>query len=294
MSIELRTMRYVIAIAEAGGFQLAAQRLHMSQPPLSRQIRDLERELGVALFYRRPTRLTAEGHTFVELARAILNDVDRAVAETRSAGRPHAGLVRIGCGPMSGSTDIPRLVSAVHAQHPGIEMRISEMWDTELSSALISGEIDVAVGWQLAIDGQWARGVLRRDTLIVVVGEHHALADNDAVWLAELRDDTFRFLPRRFAPAYYDAVLAAVRHSGVDFTLWENPFPGLRYFGDLDTGGFHVLPQSIANALPAGVRVLKIRDTLPKLEIHAVWRPGAGGAVEAFAAVACSPVRPLA
>ncbi|CAN5878636.1 LysR substrate-binding domain-containing protein [soil metagenome] len=285
-------MRYVIAVADAGGFQLAAHGLHMSQPPLSRQIRDLERELGVTLFHRRPTRLTAEGHTFVTHARAILADVDRAITETRGAGRRHTGVVRIGCGPMSGSTDIPRLAAAVRSRHPGIELRVSEMWDTALSSALVSGEVDVAVGWQLSIDGQWARGVVRREPLIVVVADKHRLAGEDAVWLADMRDDTFRFLPRHFAPDYYDAVLAAVYGSGVNFTMWENPFPGLRYFGDLDVGGFHVLPRSIAGALPAGVRVLTIRDTLPMVELNMVWRPGAGGAVEAFAAVACPAVGP--
>ena len=252
-------MRYVIAIAEAGGFQLAAQRLHMSQPPLSRQIRELERELGVALFHRRPTRLTAEGHTFVKHARAILADVDRAIAETRCASEAQTGVVRVGCGPMSGSTDMPRLVAAVRERHPHIELRVSEMWDTALSTALISGEVDIAIGWQLSIEGQWARGVLRREPLVVVVSDEHRLAREPAVRLLDLSGDTLRFLPRHFAPAYYDAVLAAVRAGGVEFAVWENPFPGLRYFGDLGSDGFHVLPLPMSTALPAGVRVLPIR-----------------------------------
>jgi DNA-binding transcriptional LysR family regulator len=159
------------------------------------------------------------------------------------------------------------------------------MWDSELGSALIAGEVDIAIGWQLSVDGPLARRLLRRDALVVVVAGGHRLAGADAVRLKDLRGDTFRFLPRRFAPDYYDAVLAAVRSCGEDFPLWHNPFPGLRYFGDLGSGGFHVLPKSITSSLPAGVAVLPILDPLPGIELNLIWRPGAGRAVEAVAAV---------
>jgi DNA-binding transcriptional LysR family regulator len=286
MSIELRTMRYVIAIAECGGFQRAAERLHMAQPPLSRQIRDLERELGVALFHRRPTRLTAEGHVFVQHARTVLADIERAIAETRAAGGSAAGVVRLGCGPMSGATDIPRLVTDVAAKHPDVIVEVVESWDTALSSALIAGEVDIAIGWHLSIRGELARQVLRREPYVIVVGENHALAERGAVALGELRGETFRFLPRRFAPHYYDAVLRAVRSTGEEFAVWENPVPGLRHFGDFRSGGFHMLPTSIGGSLPAGLRCLTIVDDIPRAELAMVWRPGAGRAVEVVAAMA--------
>jgi len=281
-------MRYVIAIAETGGFQRAAERLHMAQPPLSRQIRDLERELGVALFHRRPTRLTAEGHVFVKHARSVLADVERAVAETRAAAAAGSvtGVVRLGCGPMSGSTDTPRLVAAITAKHPGIVVEVCESWDTALASALIAGDVDIAVGWHLAIGGELARRLLRREPYVVVVADGHPLADRGTVALSELRGETFRFLPRRFAPNYYDAVLAALRSSGEDFRVWENPLPGLRHFGDIRSDGFHLLPASIGGALPAGLTCLTVADEIPPAELEMVWRPGAGRAVEAVAAMA--------
>jgi DNA-binding transcriptional LysR family regulator len=286
MSIELRTMRYVIAIAECGGFQRAAERLHMAQPPLSRQISELERELGVALFHRRPTRLTAEGHVFVQHARTVLADIERAIAETRAAGGSAAGVVRVGCGPMSGATDIARLVADVAAKHPDVIVEIVESWDAALSSALIAGEVDIAIGWHLTIRGELARQVLRREPYVIVVGENHALAERGAVALGELRGETFRFLPRRFAPHYYDAVLRAVRSTGEEFPVWENPVPGLRHFGDFRSGGFHMLPTSIGGSLPAGLRCLTIVDDIPRAELAMVWRPGAGRAVEVVAAMA--------
>jgi len=275
-------MRYVIAIAENGGFQLAAERLHMAQPPLSRQIRELEREL----FHRRPTRLTAEGHVFVEHARVVLADVERAVAETRAAGGAASGVVRVGCGPMSGSTDVPSLVAAVAARHPGITVEVSELWDSALVSALISGDVAVGIGWHLSVGGSLARQVLRSEPYVIVVADEHRLACKDAVDLGELSGDTFRFLPRRFAPDYYEAVLRAVHSTGAEFSVWENPLPGLRYFGDLRSGGFNVLPASMATSLPAGLTCLRMLDDVPPATLVMLWKPGTGRAVEAVAETA--------
>ncbi|MGH3785033.1 MAG: LysR family transcriptional regulator [Pseudonocardiaceae bacterium] len=294
MPIDLRAMRYVIAIAETGGFQRAAERLHMAQPPLSRQIRALERELGVTLFHRRPSRLTAEGRVFVDAARAILADVDRAVAATRGAGQAEVGVVRVGYGPMSGYSDIPRLVAAVRERQPGIRLEAREMWDTELGSALLENDLDIAIGRHLLIGGDVARRVLWREPYLVVVGDGHPLADRRSVALRELRGETFRFLPRRFAPRYYDAVLAALRATGEEFTVWENPAPGLRNYGDLRTGGFMLLPGSIEESLPATLRCLRVRDPLPAVELEMVWRPAAGKPTEAVLAIAQTiPYRPV-
>lgn len=280
-------MRYVIAIAEAGGFGPAAERLHVSQPPLSRQIRQLERELGVELFHRRPTRLTAQGHVFVKHARAVLADVERAVAETRAAASSVTGVVRIGCGPMSGATDMPALIAAVADAQPGIALDVVELWDTDLGAAVIGGEVDIAVGWHLPAGGEVTRKVLRRDEYLAVIPDGHRLADRKAVSLTDFRGETFRFLPRRYAPHYYDRVLAALRSTGEDFPVWENPMPGLRYYGDL-SAGFNMLPVSMTRALPGGMRCIPLTDRLPAAELHIVWRPGAGHAVETVVALAVS------
>ncbi|WP_133051049.1 LysR family transcriptional regulator, partial [Mycobacteroides abscessus] len=91
MEIELRWLRYVVAVADHGGMQRAADALHMTQPPLSRQIRELERRLGTSLFTRRPVSLTAAGAVFVEHAREVLSSVDNLVTATRSTATGEAG-----------------------------------------------------------------------------------------------------------------------------------------------------------------------------------------------------------
>ena len=124
MAIDLRLMRYVIAVAEEGGFQRAADRLLMAQPPLSRQIRDLERELGVTLFERRPVvRLTAAGRVFVESARTILAESDRLVERTVLASRGEYGTIRVGYIYSAVFETLPQLVAAMSRSHPGVTNR---------------------------------------------------------------------------------------------------------------------------------------------------------------------------
>ena len=112
---------------------------------------------------------------FVKHAHAVLADVERAIAEMRGAHGPEAGTVRVGCGPMSGTTDIPGLAAAVRARHPGITLEPVELWDNDLAAALIAGEIDIALGWGLAIGGELARRVVRREPYVVVVADGHRL-----------------------------------------------------------------------------------------------------------------------
>jgi len=124
MAIDLRLMRYVIAVAEEGGFQRAADRLLMAQPPLSRQIRDLERELGVTLFERRPVvRLTEAGRVFVESARTILAESDRLVERTLLASRGEYGTIRVGYIYSAVFETLPQLVAAMSRSHPGVTNR---------------------------------------------------------------------------------------------------------------------------------------------------------------------------
>ena len=108
MAVELRLMRYVVAVADAGGFQRAARELRIAQPSLSRQIRDLEQRLGTPLFDRRPTQLTEAGRLFVDAARRVLADTDQMVARTRRAGKLPSGTVRVGYTVSAAYRDMPR------------------------------------------------------------------------------------------------------------------------------------------------------------------------------------------
>ncbi|GLW07056.1 transcriptional regulator, LysR family protein [Microtetraspora sp. NBRC 13810] len=279
-------MRYVIAVAEAGSFEAAAERLHMTQPPLSRQIRELERQLGVQLFHRRPARPTEPGRVFVESARRVLAEADLAVERTRLAAYADAGPVRVGYTVTASFDEMPKVFAAMRDRHPGIRVEAREAWDEELVEAVRAGELDVLLGRHVPTPATFERTVLRREPFAVVVGADHPLAGRDAVSLSELRGETLRFFPRRFAPRYHDEVLAALRSSGETFAIWENPLPGLRNLNlHLRSEGFMILPASLGEQLPAGVTFLPINDRLPTIDLEMAWERHASAATLTLVAV---------
>ncbi|RKN11903.1 LysR family transcriptional regulator [Streptomyces radicis] len=283
MAVDLRLMRYVIAIADTGSFQAAAARLHMSQPPLSRQIGALERELGLALFLRRPTRLTAAGEVFVAEARDVLHHAERAVARTRQAARAAGGAVRVAYGPSVAHAELPQLIAALARRHPAIRVATRETWDAELPAALADGAFDLAIGRYPPVPDGWVAEVLREEECVVVVRAGHRLAARPAVALSELRGETFRFLARELAPGYVDAVLGALRATGETFPVWENPVPGLRHHREILRGGFMLLPRSVAEHLLPTAAHLPVSDPLPRVPL-ALVRPR-GSAPPAVAAL---------
>ncbi len=272
-------MRYVIAVADEGGFQNAARRLNMAQPPLSRQIRDLERQLGVALFERRPTRLTEAGRQFVASARRIVEDADRLVRELgRDDLAEPAGTVRLGYLPAAGFDTVPELTRVLAEEHPGITLEAVKHWAPD--RALLDGEADVVLTRCAPAHARLARRTLRREHLVALLPATHPKALSGGVALRDLRGHTFCYFPRRRAPAYHDAVLEALSSTGEDFTVWEHPIPN-------DPLNFTVIPSSTIPHVPDGLAVVPFTDPLPDFDLELLWNARAAEPVtEAVVAAA--------
>ncbi|KUJ64515.1 hypothetical protein ACZ90_58225 [Streptomyces albus subsp. albus] len=275
MAIDLRLMRYVLAVADEGGFQRAAERLHMAQPPLSRQIRELERSLGVELFERRPTRLTEAGRVFAEGARRILAETEALTERTVQAARGTIGTVRIGYVTSAAYWAVPALLTAMGARHPGIRVETREMWAAELLPALDRGDLDAALARGIPDRPDLAREPLVREHLVAVVSSEHRLAGRGAVHLGELRGDRVRVIRRDVSPHYHDTLVAALHSTGERFEVVEEPVPGFRR-PTLDERTFTVVPHVLGGHLPSGTVRLELRDPLPAVDLELVWRdPGA-------------------
>jgi len=274
MPVDLRLMRYAVAVADEGGFQNAARRLHIAQPALSRQIRQLERELGVELFERRPTRLTEAGTVFVDAARQVLGRVSRAVDDTRRAGNGQTGVVlRIGYTLTALVEEAPALLNWLHEHHPAIEARGSTLRAVELLEALERCDLDMVIGRNLPDWQGIARVTLRRDRVAAVVRETHRLAERDAIALRELRGETLRTCPRDFSPGVYDRAVAALQSTGEEFEVWHNPHPELHcYFAVRDLGGFALWPESLSGPLPGEVALVPLTDELRPVDLELLWR----------------------
>ncbi|GAA4554258.1 LysR family transcriptional regulator [Amycolatopsis samaneae] len=272
MEIELRIMRYVITIAEEAGFQKAAERLHMAQPPLSRQIRALEHRLGTPLFERRPVRLTEAGAVFVDAARDILARTDRLVEQTIVAGRGELGTVRVGYILSAAYDTLPRLIDAVKQRHPAIHIDAQEGWSPDLDTALAEGGFDLVLSHTVPDRPAYARQPLRHEGFTALVDAHHDFAGGAAVALREFAGQTFRFYSSHLAPAHHAALMTALRVTGETFNYEEDPVPGLRRLDLRDRASFTLVPVSMARHLvTAEVAAVPLVEP-PTLDLELVWR----------------------
>ena len=192
--MELRHLRYFRAVAEELHFGRAAERLHIAQPPLSQQIRQLERELEVSLFTRstRRVELTAAGEAYLKRAVAVLDAVDDAGQQARRIAHGVEGHLTIGCVGSATYSVLPRLVRALRDELPHVEISIrGEMLAPAQLDALRAGDVDIALLRPPVDDAAIRVEVLRRDRLIAALPAEHPLAQRDLLRVGELRGEDF-------------------------------------------------------------------------------------------------------
>jgi DNA-binding transcriptional LysR family regulator len=215
--MELRHMRYFVAVADEQSFTRAAERLHISQPPLSRQIQDLEEELGTLLFERgsRPLKLTEPGRFFYGHATRLLEQAALATRATRRVARMERRLV-IGFVASTMYGALPRLVRLFRAAVPQVEIALEEMSTLDQIEALKSGRIDVGFGRIRLDDASIKREVLREERLVAAIPVEHALAiPGQPIALAALEPHDILVYPRKPRPSYADQVLSLFRDQGL-------------------------------------------------------------------------------
>jgi DNA-binding transcriptional LysR family regulator len=192
--MELRHLRYFRAVAEELHFGRAAERLHIAQPPLSQQIRQLERELGVTLLVRstRKVELTPAGSAYLNRAVAILDAVDDASAQAQRIADGVEGRLAIGCVGSATYSLLPRLVRVLRERLPGVEVSVrGEMLAPAQITALLAGEIDLALLRPPVEQSGVLLETIRRDRLLAALPEGHALTTRDELTIADLRDEEF-------------------------------------------------------------------------------------------------------
>ena len=215
--MELRHLRYFVALGEELNFTRAAERLHIAQPPLSQQIRQLEEELGVALVERRsrPLRLTEAGVLFLERARALLASLELAIADTRRAGRGLSGRLAIGFVGSAMFAGLPEIISAYRDRHPGIELVLDEMLAADIAEALRTRRIDVGIARPpLLPESGFAQRVLLQEPYVVALRGDHPLANRKEITLAELAADPFVLYPAKPEPTVTGLIMAACEAAG--------------------------------------------------------------------------------
>src|SRR5512133_18369 len=217
--MELRHLRYFVAVAEELHFGRAAARLHIAQPPLSRQIRDLEREVGTPLFERvaRGVELTAAGRAFLPEARLTLAQAERAPRTAERAARGEIGRLRVGFVEAATYSGIlPEVLGFFRMHLPNIGLSLFEMDVLQQAEAFHDGRIDLGILHSTPPDAErWLRTqAVYADPLVAAVPDTHRVADRRRIALDELAADQFVLFPRQTAPVLYDDVIASCRRAG--------------------------------------------------------------------------------
>jgi len=204
--VELRHLRYFRVVAETLNFTRAAEQLHLAQPPLSRQIQQLEDELGVALLQRtRPLRLTEAGRFFYEQTVQLLEQLSRVCDDTQRIDQGHRRWLGIGFAPSTLYGALPELIRRLRSDG-GIELGLTEMVTLQQVEALKSGRIDIGFGRIQINDTAVVQKIIRQDPLVAVVPSGHHLL-GAAVSLEQLAQETFVLYPGNVRPSYADHVL---------------------------------------------------------------------------------------
>lgn len=215
--MELRQLRYFIAVAEEMNITRAAQRLHMTPPPLSRQLQLIEDEIGLPLFERgaRPLKLTDAGRVLYAQARRVLEQADELAPLTRRLAQAAERIV-IGFVPSTLYGALPEVIRAFREAAPAVELSLIEMFTLEQLGALKGGRIDIGFGRLRFDDDRLVREVLVEERLIAALPDGHPLAAPDAsISLADIAGQTLIVYPSTPRPSFADQQLSALRDGGL-------------------------------------------------------------------------------
>lgn len=277
--MELRHLRYFLAVAEEGSFTRAAARLGMSQPPLSQQMRDLEKEIGVPLFERlaQGVTLTEAGRVFLLEARSTIERAERAKALARRAGEGATGLLRIGITATATFNPLPaKMVRSFRRDHPDVAITMEDGRSIRLVERLLTNELDaVFVRPSPAFPAAIDLSIIDRERLIVALCDDHPLASRTPLMLGDLADDAFIVLNKSICASFYDASILAARTAGFELAVAHQAVR-LTSIIDMVAGnlGVALVPQSLARVAASGVRYRKLDGDVPSVPLALVTRTG--------------------
>lgn len=266
--MELRHLRYFLAVAEEGNFRRAAERVGIAQPPLSAQIRDLERELGVQLFRRVPkgAELTDAGVAFLAEVPSVFERIDRAVRMAQRGARGEIGELRVGyTGTTSFNEIVPTALRQFRRDFPTVELTLEELNTPQLVERLLHRELDAAF---IRPGREAPAGTsllpLPDESMVAVVPGDHRLAERYAIELADLSDEPFILFSRVLGPALYDEVVDACRRVGFEPAV-RQVAPQITSIANLVAVGLgvSVVPVRTAGAAVPGVRYVPFKGTAP-------------------------------
>jgi DNA-binding transcriptional LysR family regulator len=271
--MELRHLRYFAAVAAHGSFSRAANNLHLTQPALSRQVKDLEDELGVPLFVRgtNAVRLTEAGEVFYDEARDLLSRADQAIQRVRGGAKNE--VLRVGYGPSLTAGIMPRALERFQAAVPRVRIELEDLTPREMSEKVADGLLDLVIvpeSAESSIKGfQWSE--LRRMAMVLVMSKEHPLARLTKVPVKRLNGIPLHGLGRGNFPDYVPRIRAVLKPFGAtpDFAVLVNDGVMTMFAGLEASNGVTILADGVLSVLPRSLEMRPFSPALPDVVILA-------------------------
>jgi DNA-binding transcriptional LysR family regulator len=287
--MELRHLHYFIAVAEELNFSRAAERLHIAQPPLSQQIRQLEAELGFELFHRtkRKVRLTAAGMVFFEEVQKILQQLEKAIQIGRQTSRGEVGQLAIGFASSAAHNVLPEILQAFRTEFPNVTLQLRELTTDQQLQWLEQGRIDIGFVRPPVLGDNLKHEVIFEEPLILALPETHSLCSQERVSLRSLCQTPFILFPRDLAPGLYDPIISLCLQAGFSPILAQEATQ-MQTIVSLVAAemGVAIVPASMQNLQRSGVVYKLLQETTPMVAIALIWRHSPSPTVERFLQVA--------
>lgn len=273
--MDLRQLSYFVAVAEELNFSRAAGRVHISQPPLSRQIAGLEKELEAVLFLRSAhgVELTRAGAALLPEARRMLSLAAAIRGVVNRAKRGETGSLRIGFVGSTIYTSVPLLLSRFRQLYPGVAVSVQQLTVARQTVMLKNREIDVGIIRQSFSDAKLATRSLFREALVLAIPAHHPLAaKKGVVGLGEIVDEEFVFFSRSEAPVIHDQLVRMCQSAGFTPAIVQEAYPMSTVVGLVGAGvGIAFVPESMQRLNVQNVVYRDLRGGGAKTEIFLAW-----------------------
>jgi DNA-binding transcriptional LysR family regulator len=273
--IELRHLRYFMAVAEELHFGRAAERLHIAQPPLSQQIRQLETELGFQLFYRskRSVALTEAGQVFLPECRRLFRQLEQAIETGRQVSRGERGQLVIGFVSSAAYNVLPTLLRSFRSQVPDVSLELHELTTDQQLRWLRERRLDVGLVRPPVDDPSFDLLTVLQEPLVVALPEQHPLAQQPQVSLQQLVHQPFVLFPRALAPGLYDQIIALCQQVSFSPQVVQEAIQ-MQTIVSLVAAeiGIAIVPLSLQNLQRTGVVYRPLQELTPQAEIAIVWR----------------------
>ncbi|CAM4074482.1 LysR family transcriptional regulator [Bordetella tumulicola] len=272
--MDMRQLRYFVTVAEELSFRRAAERLHISQPPLSLHIKTLEDEIGVQLLHRtrREVKLTESGQAFLRETRVLLDQMQLAVNAAVRAEQSDVGVLRVGLATSALFHVMSQVKRLIETRFPQVTLSMVDMASADQVKEVSLGLLDLGIVHARSVRSEVQRQLIYQEPLVAVLPSQHALAHTPGFKLAMLADEPMVALRRDCGPAIYDSIVACCHEAGFSPDIKHIARSPLTIFQMVKLGlGVSIAPASYANTGFSGVIFREFPQTAGQVRLEMIW-----------------------